>query len=72
MANLADECGTDVEIYVKALTTTIHADTPTGAPHDSTTRSTNSAWSARKSAPPAPSTSGMWCPNISVPTSRSA
>ncbi|WP_241672292.1 hypothetical protein [Streptomyces sp. IB2014 016-6] len=32
MANLADEYGTDVEIYVKALTTTIHADTPTGAP----------------------------------------
>ncbi|MFF3412554.1 hypothetical protein ACFYW8_41755 [Streptomyces sp. NPDC002742] len=31
MANLADEYGTDVEIYVKALTTTIHADTPTGA-----------------------------------------
>lgn len=33
MANLADECGTDVEIYIKALTaTTIHADTRTGAP----------------------------------------
>ncbi|MDX3372225.1 hypothetical protein PV387_40675 [Streptomyces sp. ME02-6987-2C] len=32
MANLADEYGTDVEIYVKALTTTIRADTPTGAP----------------------------------------
>ncbi|MBT2509194.1 hypothetical protein J7I98_25585 [Streptomyces sp. ISL-98] len=32
MANLADEYGTDVEIYVKALTTTIHADTATGAP----------------------------------------
>ncbi|MGW5868248.1 hypothetical protein ACWFRJ_39585 [Streptomyces sp. NPDC055239] len=32
MANLADENGTDVEIYVKALTTTLHADTPTGAP----------------------------------------
>lgn len=32
MANLADEYGTDVEIYIKALTTTIHADTPTGAP----------------------------------------
>ncbi|MFD5111681.1 hypothetical protein ACFWNG_05090 [Streptomyces sp. NPDC058391] len=32
MVNLADEYGTDVEIYVKALTTTIHADTPTGAP----------------------------------------
>ncbi|MET9556805.1 hypothetical protein [Streptomyces sp. NPDC006645] len=32
MANLADEYGTDVEIYVKALTTTIHADTRTGAP----------------------------------------
>ncbi|MFA3879386.1 hypothetical protein ACFYO6_38450 [Streptomyces anthocyanicus] len=29
MANLADEYGTDVEIYMKALTTTIHADTPT-------------------------------------------
>jgi hypothetical protein len=32
MANLADQYGTDVEIYIKALTTTIHADTPTGAP----------------------------------------
>ncbi|WP_234325530.1 hypothetical protein [Streptomyces sp. NRRL S-146] len=32
MANLADEYGTDVEIYIKALTSTIHADTPTGAP----------------------------------------
>ncbi|MFF7647372.1 hypothetical protein [Streptomyces canus] len=32
MANLADEYGTDVEIYIKALTTTIHADTSTGAP----------------------------------------
>jgi hypothetical protein len=32
MANLADEYGTDVELYIKALTTTIHADTPTGAP----------------------------------------
>jgi hypothetical protein len=32
MANLADEYGTDVEIYIKALTTTFHADTPTSAP----------------------------------------
>ncbi|WP_327370589.1 hypothetical protein [Streptomyces sp. NBC_01217] len=32
MANLADEYGTDVEICIKALTTTIHADTSTGAP----------------------------------------
>ncbi|WP_328939235.1 hypothetical protein OG288_37095 [Streptomyces tauricus] len=32
MANLADEYGTDVEIYIKPLTTTIHADTPSGAP----------------------------------------
>ncbi|AXG80758.1 hypothetical protein [Streptomyces paludis] len=32
MANLDDDYGTDVEIYVKALTTTIHADTPAGAP----------------------------------------
>lgn len=24
MANLADEYGTDVEIYIKALTTTLH------------------------------------------------
>ncbi|MET9564738.1 hypothetical protein [Streptomyces tauricus] len=32
MANLADEYGTDVEIYIKALTTTIHADTASGAP----------------------------------------
>ncbi|MDH2388628.1 hypothetical protein QCN29_07480 [Streptomyces sp. HNM0663] len=32
MGNRADDYGTDVEIYVKALTTTIHAATPTGAP----------------------------------------
>lgn len=30
MANMADEYGTDVEIYTKALTTTIHADTLDG------------------------------------------
>lgn len=32
MPNLADEYGTDVEICIKALTATIHAATPTGAP----------------------------------------
>ncbi|MGW7423629.1 hypothetical protein ACWGJB_26935 [Streptomyces sp. NPDC054813] len=32
MGNRADEYGTDVEIYRKALTTTIHADTATCAP----------------------------------------
>ncbi|MFE1199589.1 hypothetical protein ACFW6E_43950 [Streptomyces olivaceoviridis] len=32
MGNRADEYGTDVEIYRRALTDTIHADTPTGAP----------------------------------------
>ncbi|MEU2874218.1 hypothetical protein ABZ769_34345 [Streptomyces olivoreticuli] len=32
MGNRADDYGSDVEIYRKALTTTIHADTPTGAP----------------------------------------
>jgi hypothetical protein len=32
MGNRADDYGTDVEIYVKALTTTIHAATPTGTP----------------------------------------
>lgn len=32
MGNRADDEGTDVEIYRKALTDTIHADTPTGAP----------------------------------------
>ncbi|MFC9131390.1 hypothetical protein ACFT4A_31755 [Streptomyces sp. NPDC057099] len=32
MANLADEYGTDVEIYIKPLTTTIHADTASGSP----------------------------------------
>ncbi|WP_405889837.1 hypothetical protein OG427_07260 [Streptomyces sp. NBC_00133] len=31
MGNHADDYGSDVEIYRKALTTTIHADTPTGA-----------------------------------------
>lgn len=32
MGNRADECGTDVEIYRKPLTDTIHADTPSDAP----------------------------------------
>ncbi|MGW4249932.1 hypothetical protein [Streptomyces californicus] len=32
MGNRADDEGTDVTIYRKALTDTIHADTPTGAP----------------------------------------
>ncbi|MFI1013114.1 hypothetical protein [Streptomyces sp. NPDC020965] len=32
MGNRADESGSDVEIYRKALSTTIHADTATGAP----------------------------------------
>ncbi|MDX3523265.1 hypothetical protein [Streptomyces scabiei] len=32
MGNRADEEGTDVEIYRKPLTDTVHADTPTGAP----------------------------------------
>ncbi|WP_446038078.1 hypothetical protein [Streptomyces sp. SID1121] len=32
MGNRADEEGTDVEIYRRPLTDTIHADTPTGAP----------------------------------------
>ncbi|MFH8751922.1 hypothetical protein ACH4GK_33685 [Streptomyces rimosus] len=32
MADLADEYGTDVEFHVKPLTTTVHADTRTGAP----------------------------------------
>lgn len=32
MGNRADDAGTDVEIYRKALSDTIHADTPTGAP----------------------------------------
>ncbi|MGW6454406.1 hypothetical protein ACWF94_00520 [Streptomyces sp. NPDC055078] len=32
MGNRADDEGTDVEIYRKPLSTTIHADTPTGAP----------------------------------------
>lgn len=32
MGNRADECGTDVEIYCKPLTDTIHADTPSDAP----------------------------------------
>ncbi|MFJ4918438.1 hypothetical protein [Streptomyces sp. NPDC088725] len=34
MANLADEYGTDVEIYITPLSNTIHADTPTGAPSE--------------------------------------
>ncbi|MFI9755738.1 hypothetical protein [Streptomyces collinus] len=32
MGNRADDYGTDVEIYTKALTTTIYPATPTGAP----------------------------------------
>lgn len=32
MGNRADDEGTDVTIYRKALTDTVHADTPTGAP----------------------------------------
>ncbi|MEV5878072.1 hypothetical protein AB0L75_28365 [Streptomyces sp. NPDC052101] len=32
MGNRADDEGTDVEIYVRPLTDTVHADTPTGAP----------------------------------------
>ena len=32
MGNRADDQGTDVEIYRKPLTDTVHADTPTGAP----------------------------------------
>ncbi|WP_043267070.1 hypothetical protein [Streptomyces sp. CT34] len=32
MANRADDAGTDVEIYRRPPTDTIHADTPTGAP----------------------------------------
>ncbi|MDX3750085.1 MULTISPECIES: hypothetical protein [Streptomyces] len=32
MGNRADDEGTDVEIYRKPLTDTVHADTPTGAP----------------------------------------
>ncbi|WP_208885201.1 hypothetical protein [Streptomyces sp. PBH53] len=32
MGNRADEYSTDVKIYRRALTPTIHADTPTAAP----------------------------------------
>lgn len=32
MGNRADDEGTDIEIYVKPLTDTVHADTRTGAP----------------------------------------
>ncbi|AJT62531.1 hypothetical protein T261_0842 [Streptomyces lydicus] len=32
MGNRADDEGTDVEIYIRPLTDTVHADTPTGAP----------------------------------------
>ncbi|GAA2254914.1 hypothetical protein GCM10010232_50190 [Streptomyces amakusaensis] len=34
MGNRADECGSDVEIYRRALSSTIHADTRTGAPEE--------------------------------------
>jgi hypothetical protein len=32
VGNRADDEGTDVEIYIKPLTDSVHADTPTGAP----------------------------------------
>ncbi|MET8658687.1 hypothetical protein [Streptomyces griseus] len=32
MTNLADECGTDAEIYKRPLPPTVHVDTRTGAP----------------------------------------
>ncbi|MCX5238851.1 hypothetical protein OG824_26975 [Streptomyces prunicolor] len=34
MGNRADDEGTDVEIFIRALTDTVHADTPTGAPEE--------------------------------------
>ncbi|MGW0710492.1 hypothetical protein ACWD4G_31815 [Streptomyces sp. NPDC002643] len=34
MGNRADDEGTDVEIYRKPFTGTVHADTPTGAPEE--------------------------------------
>ncbi|WP_406463327.1 hypothetical protein OH768_47720 [Streptomyces sp. NBC_01622] len=34
MGNRADDEGTDVEIYIRPLTDTVHADTPTGAPEE--------------------------------------
>ncbi|KPI25130.1 hypothetical protein OV320_8335 [Actinobacteria bacterium OV320] len=34
MGNRADDEGTDVEIYIKPLTDTVHADTPTDAPEE--------------------------------------
>lgn len=34
MGNRADDDGTDVEIYIKPLTDTVHADTPTDAPEE--------------------------------------
>ncbi|MEU4173762.1 hypothetical protein [Streptomyces sp. NPDC026589] len=71
MANLADEYGTDVEIHIKALTTTIHADTPTGAPPGCTTCWNSSAWNATNTPREDRSTSGTRCPNTSVRTSRS-
>lgn len=72
MGNRADDYGTDVEIYVKALTTTIHAATPTGAPPSSTTCWSSSVWNAT-STPSAPlCTSGTPCPTTLVTRSRSA
>ncbi len=72
MANLAEEYGTDVEFYVKPLTTTIHADTPTGAPaalHDLLEQhglQRHEYPSARRS------TSGLPCPTTSPWTSKDA
>ncbi|MEU9240711.1 hypothetical protein [Streptomyces sp. NPDC048385] len=34
VGNRADDEGTDVEIYIKPLTDTVHADTPTDAPEE--------------------------------------
>ncbi|MDF3140884.1 MULTISPECIES: hypothetical protein [unclassified Streptomyces] len=72
MANLADEYGTDVEIYIKALTTTIHADTPTGAPAKLHDLLDQLGWNATNTPRARRSTSGTPCPNASVPTSRNA
>ncbi|MET9664953.1 hypothetical protein ABZY19_06225 [Streptomyces sp. NPDC006475] len=72
MANLADEYGTDVEIYIKALTTTIHADTPTGAPAQLHDLLEQLGLERHEYPTGGRSTSGTPCPNTSMPTSRSA
>ncbi|MDF3292405.1 hypothetical protein [Streptomyces silvisoli] len=58
MGNRADDEGTDVEIYIKPPTDTVHADTPTGAPEKLLALLDSLGSNARPCGQPARSTSG--------------